>query len=194
MEPRMDSRGIILKYDGKIVGAYIDAGRHSNFACSLDRKNLKDITNREWDNWVNDYINYNNEIEIKLSKMKPEEIIKQYYNAINKHDEKMQFACMTLQNVCDYLAMNMDNNLLINQDFNSAYADGVQNIKSAKFIDLQEANVSSNPRDTVEYAVTVDFKFKKEITSNNGKQTRFVILKKESEKSGWRIQGEGTGP
>lgn len=139
-------------------------------------------------------VNYINKIEIKLSKMKPEEIIKQYYNAINKHDEKMQFACMTLQNVCDYLAMNMDNNLLINQDFNSAYADGEQNIKYAKFIDLREANVSGNPKGTVEYAVTVDFKFEKEITSNNGKQTRFVILRKESEKRGWRIQGEGTGP
>ncbi len=31
-------------------------------------------------------------------------------------------------------------------------------------------------------------------TSSNGVQLRFIILKKESEKSGWRIQSEGTGP
>lgn len=195
MFPRMNSRGIVLKYDKKIVGAYIDAGRHNSFACSLDKKSLKDITNKEWDNWISGYINYNNELEIKLSKMKPEDIIKQYYDAINSDNPKMQFACMTRENICNYLAMNMDNNLLINGSFNDAYAvEGEDNIKSAKFINLKEVNVSGNPKDTIEYSVTIDFRFKKEITSNNGKQTRFIILKKESDKSGWKIQSEGTGP
>ncbi|MCR4436562.1 MAG: DUF4829 domain-containing protein [Clostridiales bacterium] len=39
--------------------------------------------------------------------------------------------------------------------------------------------------------------FKKSFDINvtdSGIQPRFIILKKESEKSGWRIQGEGTGP
>jgi hypothetical protein len=194
MNPRMNARGIVLKYKGEIIGAYIDAGRHDSFACSLDRKSLKDITNMEWDNWVSDYINYNNELEIKLSKMAPEEIINEYYDAINNHDSKMEFACMTRENICDYLAMNMDNNLLINEGFNDVYLDGSANVKSAKFIDLKELSDMGNPKGTVEYSVTIDFKFKKEITSSNGIQSRFIILKKESEKSGWRIQSEGTGP
>jgi len=194
MNPRMNARGIVLKYDGKIIGAYIDAGRHDCFACSLDRKTLKDITNMEWDNWISDYINYNNELEIKLSKMTPEDVIKQYYDAMNNHDTKMEFACMTRQNICKYLAMNMDNNLLINEGFNDIYLDGSSNVKSAKVIDLREISSTYNPKGTMEYAVTIDFKFKKEITSSNGKQPRFIILKKESGKSGWRIQSEGTGP
>ena len=33
MHPRMDARGIVLKSDDKIIGAYIDAGRHDCFAC-----------------------------------------------------------------------------------------------------------------------------------------------------------------
>ncbi len=190
----MNARGIVLKYEEKIIGAYIDAGRHDCFACSLDRKSFKSITNKDWENWINDYINYDNELEIKLSKMKPEDVIKQYYAALDSQDQKMQFACMTRQNICNYLAMNMDNNLLINEGFNSAYVDGEQNVKSAKLIDLREANVSGNPKGTVEYAVTIDFQFKKVITSDGGKQTRFVILKKESNTSGWRIHSEGTGP
>lgn len=194
MSPRMDSRGIVLRYDKRIIGAYIDAGRHNGFACSLDRKSLKDITNKEWDNWVSDYIDYNNELEIKLSEMKPEDIIKQYYDAIDSHNEKMQFACMTRHSICNYLGMNIDNNLLINDDFNAASIDGGQNVKSAKFIDLREINVSDNPKNTVEYAVTINYKFIKEITSSSGKQTRFIILKKESDKSGWRVESEGTGP
>lgn len=194
MFPRMNARGIVLRYDEKIVGAYIDAGRHNNFACSLDRKSLKEITNKEWDNWISDYINYNNELEIKLSKMKPEEIIKQYYAAIDGHDQRMVFACMSRRNICNYLGANMDNNLLINEGFNDVFMDDDQNIESAKLIHLREIDIEGNQSGTVEYEATIDFKFKKQITSSNGKQSRFVILKKESEKSGWRIQSEGTGP
>ncbi|MCO1602024.1 DUF4829 domain-containing protein [Desulfosporosinus nitroreducens] len=183
-----------MKYNSKIVGAYIDAGRHDCFACSLDRKSLTDFTNKEWDHWISDYINYNNELEIELSKMEPEDIVKQYYKAMNSHDQKMQFACLTRQNLCNYLAANMDNNLLMNAGYNNVYMDGEQNVKSAKFISLREVSGLGNPKGTVEYAATIEFKFKNEITSNSGKQTRFIILKKESDKSGWRIDSEGTGP
>ena len=46
----------------------------------------------------------------------------------------------------------------------------------------------------IEYQVKVDFDFKKLITADDGVWPRFIILKKESEKSGWRIDGVGTGP
>ncbi|HBV88661.1 MAG TPA: DUF4830 domain-containing protein [Desulfosporosinus sp.] len=193
MNPRMNSRGIVLKYNNKIVGAYIDAGRHDCFACSLDRKSLTDITNKEWGHWISDYINYN-ELEIELSKMKPEDIIKQYYKAMNSQDQKMLFACLTRENLCNYLAANMDNNLLMNAGYNNVFMDGEQNVKSAKVISLREVSGFGNPKGAVEYAATIDLKFKKEITSNSGKQTRFIILKKGSDKSGWRIDSEGTGP
>lgn len=194
LKPRMDARGIILKYDGKIIGAYIDAGRHDSFACSLDRKSLKDITNKDWDNWVGDYIDYNSGLETKLSKMGPEEIIKQYYDAMDRQDEKTQFACMTRRNLCSYLAMNMDNNKLFNDGFKGAYVDGEQNVVSAKFVKVREVKGMDNPEGVIEYEATVNFKFKKVITSNSGVQPRFILLKKESDKSGWRIQSEGTGP
>jgi hypothetical protein len=194
LSPRMDARGIVLRYDKEIIGAYIDAGRHNTFACSLDRKSLKELTKKEWDNWVSDYIDYKDELENKLSKMKPEEIIKEYYDAINSHDQKREFACLTRQNICNYLGTNMDNNLLTNQGFNDVFMDDEHNIESAKFIELRKIDVSGNHEGTVEYEVTIDYKFKKEITSSNGKQPRFIILKKETEKSGWRIQSEGTGP
>lgn len=194
MHPRMNARGIVLKHGDEIIGAYIDAGRHNSFACSLDRKSLQDITSMEWDEWVSNHINYNNELEVKLSKMKPEEVIRQYYDAMNSHDQKMQFACMTRQNLCNYLASNMDNNRLINQDFNDVFSDGGQNVKSAKLIDVQEMSGMNNEPEAIEYAVTVDYQFKKEITSASGEQPRFIILKKESDQSGWRIQSEGTGP
>ena len=194
MHPRMNARGIVMKHGDEIIGAYIDAGRHNSFACSLDRKSLQDITSKKWDEWVTGNINYNNELEVKLSQMKPAEVIWQYYEAMNSHDQKMQFACMTRQNLCNYLSSNMDNNRLINQGFNDVFSDGEQNVKSAKLLDVQEMSGIDNGSGTVEYAVTVDYQFKKEITSASGEQPRFIILKKESDQSGWRIQSEGTGP
>jgi len=82
----------------------------------------------------------------------------------------------------------------MNAGYNNVYMDGEQNVKSAKFISLREISGFGNPKGAVEYAATIDFKYKKEITTNSGKQTTFIILKKESDKSGWRIESEGTGP
>lgn len=194
MHPRMNARGIIMKYENKIVGAYIDAGRHDSFACSLDRKSLQDITGKGWDDWVSDHIDYNNELEKKLSKMTPEEIIRQYYDAMDRHDQKLMFACMTRQHLCTYLSANMDNNRLINEDFDDVFSDGEGNVKSAKLLDVKEMGGMSNEPGMKEYVVTVDYQFKKDITSSSGKQPRFLILKQESPQSGWRIHSEGTGP
>lgn len=194
MYPRINARGIVLKLNDKIIGAYIDAGRHDSFACSLDRKTQKEITGKEWDSWIVDYVDYNDEIEKKLSGMNPEDIIKEYYEAINNKDRKMQYACLTRCNLCNYLSSNMDNNVLMNKDYSAAFVGGEQNIKSAKVIELKEMKGMDNPTGMVEYSVKIDLRFRKEITSSNGKQMRFIILKKESEKSGWRIQSVGTGP
>ena len=59
---------------------------------------------------------------------------------------------------------------------------------------MSEMKDMENPDGIIEYRVTVDFKFKKVITSESGVKPRFVSLIKETEKGGWRISGVGTGP
>jgi len=190
LEPRRDARGILLKHDGEIVGAYIDAGRHDSFACSLDRKSLQDITGKDWDQWIADYIDYEDELEMKLSQMEPEEIIREYFKALDKHDIKTVWACMTRKNLSRLLSANMDNNDLFNK--NSGEID--YNVKRAKLLDIKELEGLNDEPGVLEYRVDVYFDFKKAITSGDGVWPRFVILKKEAEKSGWRIDGIGTGP
>ncbi len=181
MKPRRDARGIVIKYNDEIIGAYIDAGRHDSFACSLDRKSLKDITGKEWDGWIADYIDYEDELEIKLSKMEPEDIIREYFKALDKHDIKMVWACMTRKNLSQHLSTNMDNQYLFNKD-----EDKIDyNINSAKLLEIKELKGFNNEPGVLEYQVKVDFDFKKLITADDGVWPRFVILKKESEKSGW---------
>ena len=194
LKPRLDARGIIIKHNGEIIGAYIDAGRHSGFACSLDKRSLRDVTGKDWGDWIDDYIDYSDELETKLSSMSPEELIRLYFKAMDEQDEKTHLACMTRSSLCRYLFVNMDNNLLYNSDSAGAVSDGYSNINSAKLIDMSEMKDMENPDGIIEYQVTVDFKFKKVITSESGVKPRFVSLIKETEKGGWRISGVGTGP
>lgn len=190
MEPRRDARGIILKYNNEIIGAYIDAGRHESFACSLNRKKLENITSKDWDQWIEDYIDYDDELEIKLSKMKPEDIIKEHFKALNNHDIKMTWATITRKNLCRYLSSNMNNQYLFNKEKDVAN----QNIRSAELLEINEFGDMDNGGEALEYEVLADFKFIEPITSENGVFPRFVIMRKETEKSGWRIDDIGTGP
>lgn len=194
LKPRRDARGVVIKHNGEIIGAYIDAGRHRGFACSLDRKSLKDVTGKDWGNWIDGFIDYSDEIETMLSSMSPEELIRQYFEAMDEQDEKMLLACITRESLCSYLFANMDNNLLYNSDSAGVYSDGYSNVKSVKLIDMSELKDIENPDGVIEYRATVDFNFKKVITSESGVQQRFILLTKETEKGGWRISGVGTGP
>ena len=190
MRPYMNARGIVLKYNRKIVGAYIDAGRHRSFACSVDKKSLQNITGQDWNGWIDNYIDYSDALEAELSGMNPEDIIKQYYDAMDKHDEKLQFACMTRNHLCMYLSINMDNNELYNPP--GASMD-YQNVESAKLISLRKVELKDNSGGTITYEAKVDVVFKDLTIENNGVYTRFICLKKETLQSGWRIEEIGTG-
>lgn len=190
MKPRRNARGVVLKYNGKIIGAYIDAGRHNTFACSLDRKSLEDITGKNWDKWIVNYIDYKDELEIRLSKMEPQEIIKEYYEALDRQDIKMVWACMTRKNLCQELSCNMNNRYL----FNKYETKPDYNIKSAKLLNIKKLKNFDDEPNMIEYQVEVDFDFIEPVTSDDGIGQRFILMKKETDKSGWRIDGIGTGP
>lgn len=194
MKPRLEARGVVLKYQKHIIGAYIDAGRHSCFACSLDRKDLKGITKKAWAEWIADYIDNRDLLTVKLSKLSPEEVIRQYFKALDEHDTKTQFACLSIKNNLDYLAVNMDNNKLINESYEEAYSDGYTNVISSKLIKIEPADMSGNPEGMKEYAATVDFIYKKVITEESGRNIRFVQMIQETPGGGWKITSMGTGP
>jgi hypothetical protein len=193
-KPYNESIGVVLRSSGKIVGAYISAGRQRTFACALNKKDLQQITNKYWNKWLDSSINYNDKLEKELSKMKPEDIIRKYYQALNKHDNKTAFACLTRDTLCDYLTMNMSNEKLHNNNTsdNTNY-DGSQNIKSVNLLGITKGYVSEN-KNELNYSVNIDVNYVKDIVSDSGKAIRFIAMQKETEKSGWRISSIGTGP
>jgi hypothetical protein len=191
MKPRVEALGVVLKSGGTIVGAYIEAGKHDSFACSLDRKSLREITNNEWGEWIDNYIDYDNEIEYKLAKMKPKEIIEEYFNALNRHDRVMQMACLSRKKLCDYLSMNTDNSFL----YNKHYPEEL--FRSVKITQIEELRYLAkiNPPGVIEYEVTGEFCLtdKGKVLYQEGKNHLYVQLNQETPRGGWRIDQIGSG-
>lgn len=187
--PRRNARGIVMKENGNIIGAYIDAGRHNSFACSLDRKNLEDITNMDWDQWIAGYIEYTDELELQLSKLEPEELIRTYFDAINRKDESVLLAVLSRRSLIGYMTVNINIDQLYNIERDKSYTE---NIKSVELLEITE-NKGSHP-EVLQYQVLVDYSFEEVTMQENGLATRFITLGRESEKLGWRIESIGTGP
>lgn len=188
MHPRQDARGILVRQGEKIIGAYIDAGRHSSFACSLERKSLEEVTGKTWNEWIPQYVDYEDELEKQLSGLSPEEIIRIYFEALDKGEERLIYATQARSTLVQYLAGNM----AYDQLYFKQYPD--TNVKKAKLLSMKTFEFGDQPKDSLEYAVEVDYDFKEMITSDDGKQTRFVGLTREGNGRDWRITGIGTGP
>ena len=202
-------RGVIIRYQDNIIGAWIDIGRHDGFARALDRRSFAEIgvpeirarnlKGPEWGDWLvkSGIVNPENEIEKKLSEMTPEQIIETYYSAIDDKDYTLAYACLTRGRLKSYLFNNMDNSQFFNSSFsNNAYND-IENIQSVG------KNVSIKPYkpgDSVfrlsgekVFIVGIDVIYKKEIIEKSGHRSKFFVMLKEVEQLGWRIHQINTG-
>ncbi|HZK24128.1 MAG TPA: DUF4829 domain-containing protein [Oscillospiraceae bacterium] len=194
LSPRCHTgRAVIVHHADKIIGAWLDAGRHYGFACSLDGKTLEEVTNKSWDQWIVSHIDYDDPLEKELALKSPEDIIQTYYAAINNKDDKRAYACLSRENLSSYLFSNLDNYYLMNPEY-EAY-DGFANITSASVIKIEPYSLNSEQsEELLFYQVTVDLEVKEPMTFESGSQTRFIHLKQESPQTGWRISSIGTGP
>jgi hypothetical protein len=191
---RRDARGVIIRYQNEIIGAYIDRGRHYCFACSLERRSLEEITGMEWGSWIDKYINHSNEIEQKLNTMTPEQIIATRYEAVNNHNQTLAYACMSRRFLIGLLASNMDESYLFNKDYPQSYITG------AKIIGIEEykyGNPDINPPGDITYKVSLELEVVQAHRNpgiRSGRHTYYLTVNKETENGGYRIIGGGTGP
>lgn len=182
MHPRKDARGIILKYKNEIIGAYIDT--IGEFACALNRKSFKDITKKNWNVWVESYVNCDSFLEKRISKMTPEEVIKLYYEALDNKNFMLAYACLTRRYMVYKLSfMNVDK-------FSDAIKNPHTTINKVKLLEIKKLKVRNvkNETDNVEYMISAYYDNKEEATPfKDGVYTYFITLEKETQKSGWRI-------
>jgi len=194
LRPCTKARAVLVTHKGKIIGAWIDKGRHYAFACSLDRKPLEEITGMSWSEWLvaSGVVNLENEVERELATLTPEEIITRYYQALNDHDDERAYACVSRRSLTNALFSNMGDLAL----YHSSYEDDPlrEKIDSVQVMGIEPLPDAGNPEGVVEYKVDIDVEYETEIVSRSGHNVRFVLLEKEIEAAGWRITTIGTGP
>jgi len=196
LRPYTRARAVIVTHKGKIIGAWIDKGRHYAFACSLDRKPLEEITGMDWGEWLvaSGVVNLNNEVERELATLMPEEIIARYYEALNDHDEERAYACLTRRSLTEFLFSNMGDLALYHTNYRADPCR--QRVRSVQVKGIEPWPVAGNPEGVVEYRVDIDVEYEpgQDFVESSGRHVRFVLLKEEVAGAGWRIMCIGTGP
>lgn len=85
--PIVDAKAVVLKYNKKIVGAYIDSGILNRALCSLDRKSFKEITGLTIEDYlIQNHIDKNSKLNESVQNLSTEELIKSYYKSQSDKD------------------------------------------------------------------------------------------------------------
>lgn len=189
-KPYLDARGIIIRHNGNIVGTFIDGGRTGVFS-TLDGRSFKDVKGVELYSWLaENCFDKNDEMYRKISAMSPEELIRTYFKAQEDRDTKTLLSTMSMSNWFHSLFLNMGDRQLFSSPKYGTNLPGY--IDKINIISIKEISMSSNPPNTLEYAVEADIKPTSRAVIGSGRQTRFVILVKEG--GIFRVNGDGTGP
>ncbi|HOQ37770.1 MAG TPA: M56 family metallopeptidase [Acetivibrio sp.] len=187
--PIRNCRGIVIKSSGKIIGAFISAGRHDTFnACSLKGNGFEKVTGKTFNAWLANMVK-SDDLEARLSQLEPEQVIKEYFAALNKKDDKTAAYCISKKTLMRGLSSNLENSELFNESLELPLKGAGNNLKSAKLLKAELFHVPDNY--TKIFNITVNLKFKKEITISNGEQQRDCTMVYESPQTGWKIESIG---
>lgn len=195
---RDGGKAVVVRSEGKIIGAWLALGRHHTFACSLEEHTLEEVAGKTFDDWVVALIDPNDPLEEELSAMSPEEVLEAYYSAIDRKDYATAHACESRSNLLRYLATNMDNDRLYNDGFGEESGRGLGNFISVKFLGATRAEEFERAEAGYGgmrcYYVSVE-QYRKVLAGGpDGQAGYFVSMKQETPKTGWRINAIGTGP
>jgi len=196
--PSRDCRGIVVKSGGKIIGAFVSAGRHSAFnACSLKGNSFETVTGKTLDEWLVNKVQADG-AEEKLSKSDPEQVIREYLTALEKKDAKSAVYCLSKKMLLEYLTVNMPNDELYNNVMVLPLADAdigaksaFENLKSAKLLKIEPTGKLDESTET--FRVDVNLLYNKMVTNENGEQSWDCRMVYESPQTGWKIESFGQG-
>jgi hypothetical protein len=196
--PIMDCRGIVVKKDGKIIGAFISAGRHSAFnACSLKGNSFEKVVGKPLLEWLRDKIKADS-LEERLAKSEPEQVIEEYFTALDKKDTKRAKYCISKKNLMENLTVNMPNEELFNEGIDlpltEAYTRAKSNFDNLTSSELLKTElIRETGKNARTYRVYVKLQYKEEVTIGSGEQFFDCSMIYESPQTGWKIEGFGQG-
>lgn len=194
--PIQNCRGIVVKHSDKIIGAFISAGRHSAFnACSLKGNSFEKVTGRTLNEWLAEMIQADS-TEESLSKLEPEQVIEEYFAALDKKDAKTAGYCLSKKTLLGNLTSNMPNEELFNEGVGLPLTDsGVgapSNFDNLKSVKLLKAELIDEPDNSTKiFRVTMDIQYHEDRLISSGEQFWDCSMVYESPQTGWKIEGFG---
>ncbi|HOM03319.1 MAG TPA: M56 family metallopeptidase [Acetivibrio sp.] len=194
--PIQNCRGIVVKSRGKIIGAFISAGRHSTFdACSLKGNSFEKVTGKTFNEWLISKVRPD-EAEASLSKFTPEQVIEEYFKALNKKNAEAAKHCVSKEYLFSYLTSNMENSELFNEGLplpltgSGIYGKSTfDNFKSAKLLEVEL--IDEPDENSKIFRVTVELQYKKDEIIGSGKQHWDCLMVYETPQTGWKIKSFG---
>lgn len=184
-KPYLDARGIVIRYEGKIVGAHIDTGRHSGAMFTLSGKSFEEITEMTPAIYLAKGVMASFERGYKSD----EELITNYFKAQVKRDAVTYYKTISTQMCLDLLFGNMDNTKLFNEQSMSTLMPHYYKKVDILDIKLSEINDKLSTNKTKIYEVNYQIETEPESTLESGKYIRMVTLVNEEGK--WLVAGEG---
>jgi hypothetical protein len=194
--PIQNGRGIVVKSGGKIIGAFISAGRHNAFnACSLKGNSFEKAAGQTFDQWLADKITAD-DVDARLSGLEPEEVIEEYFKALDAKDTRMAGYCVLKKELLGNLTANMPNGELFSEAIALPLTDaavgaktGFDNPQSARLIRIEP--LKKPDQNTRIFRVTAELQYPEEGALISGEQDWDCRMVYESPRTGWKIEGFG---
>lgn len=195
--PIINCRGIVVKSGGKIIGAFISAGRHSTFnACSLNGRSFEDVTGQTVNEWLAGMVKGDQNDEW-LSKLEPEQVIREYFTALANKDAEIAECCVSKQTLLGNLTINMTNDELFNEGIGlplTCSLGGGSSFDNLISITQPEVYALDEPEKSIKrFCVNFNIQYRTVISIDSGEQSWDCTMVFESPQTGWKIQGFGHG-
>lgn len=194
--PIQNCRGIVVKNGDKIIGAFVSAGRHSAFnACSLKGNSFESVTGKTVNEWIANKVKADS-TEERLSKLEPEQVIKEYFTALDNKNAQSAEYCLSKKTLLGNLTVNMPNEELFLKGIGLPLTDADIGVKSS-FDNLKSVKLSKielieeSDKNTEIFRVYVNLQYNEEVTIDNGEQSWDCSMVYESPQTGWKIEGFG---
>lgn len=191
---------VLFEKDAKIIGGLYNFNTN-DLGPSINKKTFNQITKED----VYKYMDSKKIINIKkenedLINMSPEQVIDEFFKAVNKKDKKRANACLGYEHLLSSLTMNKDIMKAFNFDysFNNSYVENIVQgeIIKTRVIYPEKAEKSQDlKKDIKKIILSTDMKIRWKDDAFNSfpdyEESRFVVMKKYD--TGWKIEEFNTG-
>lgn len=186
-EPLLNARGIVIRHEGKIVGAHIDSGRHSAVFYTLSGKSFEEAVAGMT---PADYLDKT--VMAKFERggySSDEELITDYFKALVDGDIENYFKTVATNTWLDILFSNMDNTALFNEEEVRQLMPTYYKKVDILGIELSPENDRLSSNRTKIYMVNYRIQTNESLFIESGEYHRMVFLTNEDGK--WLVAGEG---